>query len=192
MDLDMNILHIKNMVCPRCIEAVQGILQDLKIPYQQVSLGEVSLSQALDTLTSADLKRRLQERGFDVLEDKKAKIVEKVKTLILHLIDDDTTYKHQKLSDYLSKQIGYDYSHISSIFSGNQGITIERYMILQKIERVKELLTYDEQSLNEIADRLHYSSTAALSAQFKEVTGMTPTAFKKLQNPERRSLDDIS
>ncbi|HTF80080.1 MAG TPA: AraC family transcriptional regulator [Cytophagales bacterium] len=184
-------IHIKNMVCPRCIEAVTAVLNTAGIPFVKVSLGEVQLHTPLDAHATAQLKQQLLDRGFDLLEDKKAKIVEKVKTLILQGITDYETYRTQKLSDYLSKQIGYDYSHISGIFSANQGITIEKFVILQKIERAKELLTYDELTLNEIADRLHYSSTAALSAQFKEVTGMTPTAFKKLRNPLRKPLDNV-
>lgn len=184
-------LHIKNMVCPRCIEAVKATLQDMHLSYQQVALGEADLAQELTEAEKKELKERLQAKGFDLLEDKKAKIVEKVKNLVLELIEHFEQHKQMKLSEYLSKQVGYDYSHISGIFSENQGITIERYLILQKIERAKELLSYNELNLNEIADKLHYSSSAALSAQFKEVTGMTPTEFKKLRDLGRKSLDAL-
>ena len=184
-------IYVKNMVCPRCIESVKKTLEELAIPFQHVQLGDVTLMHALDEGKKKQLKERLVEKGFDLLEDKKAKIVEKVKNLVLELIEHFEDHKLVKFSEYLSKNIGYDYSHISGIFSENQGITIERYLILQKIEHAKELLTYNELNLNEIADKLHYSSSAALSSQFKDVTGMTPTEFKKLREPGRKSLDAV-
>ncbi len=184
-------LHIKNMVCPRCMESVEGILKEMKLPFESIKLGEVVLKDELDAGAAASLKAKLQEKGFELLEDKKTKIVEKVKKLIFQLIDHYEEHKLSKLSDYLSREIGYDYSHISGIFTENQGLTIERFMILQKIERAKELLTYNELNLNEIANRLHYSSSAALSALFKEITGSTPTEFKKLKEPGRKNLDEI-
>lgn len=179
------------MVCPRCVEAVKGVLKEKQIPFEDVSLGEVMLLKDLDQEKTAELKTALMAIGFDLLEDKKAKMVEKVKNLILELITNTGQQRHLKLSDYLSREIGYDYSHISGIFSENQGLTIERYLILQKIEKAKELLTYNELNLNEISDLLHYSSSSALSTQFKEVTGMTPTEFKKLKEPNRNSLDRV-
>lgn len=179
------------MVCPRCVEAVKKVLEEKQISFENVSLGEVVLLQELDSEKRVELKNALVAIGFDLLEDKRAKIVQKVKNLILELIETSEGQKHLKLSDYLSKQVGYDYSHISGIFTESQGLTIERFVILQKIEKVKELLTYNEFNLNEIADRLHYSSAAALSTQFKEVTGMTSTEFKKMKEPNRKSLDQV-
>ncbi len=184
-------IYIKNMVCPRCIESVRHILTNLDIPLAHVTLGQATLLQPLEQSSIAALKAELHAVGFELLEDKKAKMVEKVKNLIFALIDQAEDHKLSKLSDYLSKNIGYDYSHISGMFTESQGITIERFMILQKIERAKELLSYHEWNLNEIAERLHYSSSAALSAQFKEVTGMTPTEFKKEKEPQRKSLDRV-
>lgn len=184
-------LHIKNMVCPRCVEAVKKVLKEKQISFEKVSLGEAELLQELDSEKTTELKTALVAVGFELLEDKKAKMVEKVKNLILQLVDTPEDQKHLKLSDFLSKQIGYDYSHISGIFTETQGLTIERFMILQKIEKAKELLSYNELNLNEIADKLHYSSSAALSAQFKDVTGMTPTEFKRLEEPKRNSLDKV-
>jgi len=184
-------VYIKNMVCPRCIEAVQNVFQQLTIPVENITLGEATILEPLTDHTTALLKETLVNKGFDLLEDKKAKIVEKVKTLIINLIQNSETNNHLKLSDYLSEKIGYDYSHISTIFAAHQDITIEKYVILQKIERAKELLTYNELTLSEIAYKLHYSSPAALSAQFKDITGITPTAFKKLMDPGRKSIDQL-
>jgi len=184
-------IHIKNMVCNRCIAAVRHILTELKIPFKEIILGEVTLKTQLDEGTAFLLKDRLITEGFDLLEDKKARIVEKVKNLIGELLDNFEKYKLIKLSDYLASSLGYDYSHISGTFAENQGVTIERFLILQKIERAKELLSYNELNLNEIADRLHYSSSAALSTQFKDVTGITPTEFKKLKHPDRKPFDEV-
>jgi AraC-like DNA-binding protein len=171
------------------VESVKSILNQLNLPFEKVGLGEAKLLHPLEEKNAFELKERLRAVGFELLEDKKAKIVEKVKNLIFELIDRQEEHKSFKLSDYISRNIGYDYSHISGMFTESQGSTIERFMIVQKIERAKELLSYQELNLNEIADRLHYSSSAALSAQFKEVTGMTPTEFRK--EPQRRSLDEV-
>lgn len=184
-------VHIKNMVCNRCIAAVKHVLRELKIPFQEVILGEATLTTQLDEGTAFLLKDRLITEGFDLLEDKKARIVEKVKNLIGEMIDNYEKYKLLKLSDFLASSLGYDYSHISGTFAENQGVTIERFLILQKIERAKELLSYHEMNLNEIAERLHYSSSAALSTQFKDVTGMTPSDYKKLEHPGRKGLDEV-
>lgn len=186
------ILHIKNMVCPRCVQSVEGILKEMDLTFDSIQLGEVVLKKDLKLNLTNILKDKLHEKGFELLEDKKAKIVEKVKNLIFQLIDQYEDHKLSKMSDYLSREIGYDYSHISGIFTENQGMTIERFMIVQKIERAKALLTYNELNLNEIANTLHYSSSAALSSQFKEITGFTPTEFKKLKEPDRKSLDGVS
>jgi AraC family transcriptional regulator len=184
-------IYIKNMVCPRCIEAVQQVFKQLKIPVENISLGEATLLESLNEKTMIMLKQTLIDKGFDLLEDKKAKIVEKVKTLVINLIQNGDQYKHMKISHYLSENISYDYSHISNIFTAHQGVTIEKYVILQKIERAKELLTYNELTLSEIAYQLNYSSPAALSTQFKDITGITPTEFKKLTDYGRKSIDGL-
>lgn len=184
-------IYIKNMVCPRCITAVSGILHDLNILPEKVVLGEAILEQPITDIQIIQLKEALLKNGFDLVEDKKDKIVETVKTRIIQLIQHPDIYKSIKLSVYLAEQVGYDYSHISSIFTATQGITIEKYVILQKIERVKELLSYNELTLSEIAHQLNYSSLAALSAQFKDVTGTTPSEFKKLRDQGRKSLDNL-
>jgi len=186
------ILHIKNMVCPRCITSVEDILRELKYSFEKVELGEATLNETLSADKVSALKDKLLKHGFELLEDKKDKIVEAVKTHIIQLIKNPSHSSYStKLSSYLSKELGYDYSHISSIFTSSQGITIEKYVILQKIEYVKELLSYNELTLSEIADKLNYSSLAALSAQFKSVTGTTPSNFKQLTNHGRKSLDNL-
>lgn len=189
--MQKEILHIKNMVCPRCIASVEEILHELNFTFDKVELGEATVDKPLSTQQIAALKEKLIKHGFELLEDKKDKIVESVKTHIIQLIKNPHGTSSVKLSSYLSKELGYDYSHISSIFTASQGITIEKYVILQKIEYVKELLTYNELTLSEISDKLNYSSLAALSAQFKSVTGTTPSKFKSLANPGRKSLDNL-
>lgn len=179
------------MVCPRCIASVEEILHELNFTFDKVELGEATVDKPLSTQQIAALKEKLIKHGFELLEDKKDKIVESVKTHIIQLIKNPHGTSSVKLSSYLSKELGYDYSHISSIFTASQGITIEKYVILQKIEYVKELLTYNELTLSEISDKLNYSSLAALSAQFKSVTGTTPSKFKSLANPGRKSLDNL-
>jgi len=179
------------MVCPRCITSVEDILHELKFSFEKVDLGEAVLNDALSTNQVAALKDQLSKKGFELLEDKKDKIVEAVKTHIIQLIKNPKNNHTTKLSSYLSKEIGYDYSHISSIFTASQGITIEKYVILQKIEYVKELLSYNELTLSEISDKLNYSSLAALSAQFKSITGTTPSKFKQLSDQGRKSLDNL-
>ena len=185
------ILHIKNMVCPRCIASVEDILHDLTFSFEKVKLGEAVLHESLSVNQLSVLKENLLKHGFELLEDKKDKIVDAVKTHIIQLIKNPVSGHSTKLSTYLSKELRYDYSHLSSIFSTSQGVTIEKYVILQKIEYVKELLSYNELTLSEISNKLNYSSLAALSAQFKSIAGVTPSKFKLLTNQGRKSLDDL-
>lgn len=189
--MEKETIHIKNMVCPRCIASVKDILHELNFSFARVELGEALLHETLSSEQRAALKDKLIRNGFELLEDKKDKIVEAIKTHIIQLIKNPLSDHSTKLSSYLSKELGYDYSHISSIFTASQGITIEKYVILQKIEYVKELLSYNELTLSEIADKMNYSSLAALSAQFKSVTGTTPSQYKSLSNPGRKSLDNL-
>lgn len=180
------------MVCPRCIKAVKSVLDNQHIKYTTISLGEAELEQ--ETLTQAEtfaLKSELTSLGFELLEDKKAKLVDKVKALLVGKIYENK-YTSLKLSELIADQIGQDYSLISNTFSAYEGITIEKYFILQKIERCKELLTYKELNLSEIASQLKYSSVAALSAQFKDVIGMTPTAFKVQNLSLRKPIDSLN
>jgi len=185
------ILHIKNMVCPRCITSVEDILKELTFSFEKVELGEVVLNGIVSTNQLSKLKENLLHYGFELLIDKKDKIVEAVKTNIIQLVKNPDFSHSTKLSSLLSKEIGYDYSHISSLFTASQGVTIEKFVILQKIEYVKELLSYNELTLSEIADKLNYSSLAALSAQFKSITGVAPSAYKQLTDQGRKPLDNL-
>ncbi|WP_026209772.1 helix-turn-helix domain-containing protein [Cytophaga aurantiaca] len=191
MNFDNNVLHIKNMVCPRCISVVEDILHELNFSFEKVKLGEVILNNFFSNNQVYTLKEKLKSHGFELLEDKKGKIVEALKTHIIQLVKNPNFNHSTKLSSFLSKEIGYDYSYISSLFTANERVTIEKYVILQKIEYVKELLSYDELTLSEIADKLNYSSLAALSTQFKSITGTTPSHFKLLTFHGRKSLDNL-
>jgi len=185
-------LHIKNMVCPRCIMAVKEILENLEIPYIDVKLGEVILKYPREHYNLEILRKELVKVGFELIEDQQVQIVERVKNMIIDWTRNPQKYKKTyNFSDYLAERIGKNYHYLSNVFSEKEGITIEKYMILQRIEYAKELLIYDEYSLSEIAWKLNYSSVAHLSNQFKQITGFSPTAFKKLQHKDRKSLDQL-
>ena len=184
-------LYIKNMVCNRCIAAVKSALDELKIQYTSIELGEVITKTEPSEKQLVALKEKLQQLGFELLDDTKKKLIEKIKTIIIehvHYKEGDNRYN---LSEILSSKLRKDYSYISHLFSEVEGITIEKYVINQKVEKIKELLVYDELSLNEIAYQLGYSSVAHLSSQFKKVTGLTPTHFKKLGGIHRKTLDNV-
>ena len=191
IQMEKEILHIKNMVCPRCITSVEDILHELTFSFEKVQLGEALLNETLSTIQVSALKDKLLKHGFELLEDKKDKIVEAVKTNIIQLVKNPDFSHSTKLSSLLSKEIDYDYSHISSLFAASQGVTIEKFIIFKKIEYVKVLLSYNELTLSEIADKLNYSSLAALSAQFKSITGVTPSAYKQLTDQGRKPLDNL-
>lgn len=194
------ILHIKNMVCNRCIKVVKEELSALGIEPEEVTLGQVRIPSAVPEEKMEQLLGRLEANGFELVSDRKKQLVEQIKTLIIEMIHHDSASPpagrqgrnpHENVSRYLADQLGHDYSYLSNLFSATENITIEKYMILQKIERVKELLVYDELSLSEIAWKMEYSSVAHLSAQFKKVTGLTPSHFKKIGRQRRKTLDDI-
>lgn len=185
------ILHIKNMVCDRCNAAVRSILDSLGISYQSVILGEVESTEKVTGKLRTALKTALQAQGFDLLDDKKSKMIEKVKNLLIALVQEEGELDKINISEYVSQAIAVDYSSLSQIFSNQEGYTIEHYFILQRIEKVKELLRYNEMSLSEIAIKMHFSDVAHLSNQFKKVVGCTPTAFKKFRRVDRKPLDTI-
>jgi len=172
--------------------AVHEILNKLEIPYIEVRLGEVVLKEPQKPDTLKTLSEELHGIGFELIEDQALQIVEKIKNAIIDLVR-NTRQKHNpyNFSDYLADRLNKNYHYLSNIFSEKEGITIEKYMILQKIEYVKEMLIYDELTLSEIAWKVKYSSVSHLSNQFKQVTGFTPTAFKKMQRKDRTSLDQI-
>ncbi|MGQ0827949.1 MAG: helix-turn-helix domain-containing protein [Bacteroidota bacterium] len=187
------VLHIKNMVCNRCIRVVTDELKQLHFSVKRIELGVVELLRPLTPEEKNLLKERLVEFGFELLDDKKAKMIEQIKTLLIVLVHYNMNEKplHMRYSDYLEKEIGMEYSSLSKLFSEVEGITIEQYLILQKTERIKELLVYDELNVSEIAYQLGYSSIAHLSTQFKKVTGHTPSEFKGLHFKPRKTLDKV-
>lgn len=170
---------------------VQNELEKLNIDVHDVSLGRVNLNTPLTESVKNKLEKTLIPLGFEVIDDRKSRLIENIKNLII----DQVHYKDQEikvnLSELLSNELNLEYSYLSTLFSEVEGTTIEKYYIAQKIEKVKELLVYDELSLSEIAYRLHYSSVAYLSNQFKKVTGLTPSHFKQIKEQKRRPLDEI-
>lgn len=184
-------LYIKNMVCQRCKVAVQSELEKLGLNPISVELGEVELATPLSTEQKSTINQHLQQLGFELIDDKKQRTIHKIKTLIIELVHQRSNDLSTNLSDYLARQLLMDYHTLSHLFSEVENTTIEKYYILQKIEKVKELLVYDELSLSEIALQLHYSSVSHLSRQFKQVTGFTPTHFKNLKNKKRNNLDEV-
>lgn len=184
-------LYIKNMVCNRCTMAVDAEIRKAGYHPERVELGEVEIREELDEHQKQQLGERLNELGFELIDDRKSRVISKVKTLIIELVHRNNSDLKMNLSDYLSQELHQDYSHISNLFSEVEGTTIEKYFIAQKIERVKELLVYDELTLSEIAFQLHYSSTSHLSNQFKKVTGLTPGHFKTIGISKRKPLDEV-
>lgn len=179
------------MVCDRCIMVIQAVLDDIGIAASRIQLGEVDLgSGQLDAQQLETLRKKIEPLGFALISDKKSQLIEKIKKNIIALVQNPHTVEKAKLSEYLSKQLFHDYSYLSNLFSSVEGVTIEHYLINQKIEKAKELLVYDELSLTQIADRLGYSSVSHLSGQFKKVTGLTPSKFKQLRDSARRNPID--
>lgn len=177
------------MVCQRCISAVQQILTDNQVVASSITLGEVQLDKPLTSDQKNHLSEKLLEVGFELIDDHNSKIVADIKRFIIGQVHHSTETLQTSWSDYLSKSLYHDYKYLSRLFSSIESITIEQYIIHQKIEKAKELLIYDELSLSQISYKLDYSSVAHLSNQFKKVTGMTPTAFKKLGS--RKPIDKV-
>ena len=186
----MQKLQIKNMVCPRCVMAVENILEEMKISTIEVRLGEVLITDEFSENQENEFKNKIEILGFELLDDKNSSLINKIKSIIITQVQNNESL-NLNLSDLISSELNKEYSQLSKLFSSTIGITIEQFAILQKIEKVKELLVYDELSLKEIAFRLGYSSSAHLSAQFKKVTGHTPTEFKKPGNSERKGIQEI-
>ena len=184
-------LYIRNMVCNRCIMVVRSELEKAGFNPLNVWLGEVVLEGELSDTEKVCLNERLAALGFSLIDDKRSRIIEKIKNFITELVYQKNNELRSNLSDYLSDALRADYSSFSNLFAQIENTTIEHYYIAQKIERVKELLVYDELSLSEIADMLHYSSVSHVSKQFKQVTGLTPTHYKQLKENKRRPLDEL-
>ena len=184
-------LYIKNMVCNRCITAVERVFKDLNLEINTVSLGEVETAEDLNSTELRKLDDSLRESGFEILEDYAQQLIEKVKNEIILLVDGLDIPEDFILSKFISEKLHRDYSAVSKLFSQNENVTLEHYFILQKIEKVKELLLYDEFSLTEISGKLGYKSVQHLSSQFRNSTGFTPSGFKKLKVKNRIPLDKI-
>lgn len=184
-------IYIKNMVCNRCIMVVKSELEKQGLNYSTINLGEVELVDEIGNKEKSKLDVALQSYGFALIDDKKSILIEKIKTLIVELVHQKNNELKTNLSDHLSSQLNHDYNYISNLFTDVEGTSIEKYFIAQKIEKVKELLVYDELTLSEIAFHLNYSSVAHLSNQFKKVTGLTPSHFKNIKADKRKPLDKV-
>lgn len=183
-------IYIKNMVCDRCVMVVRSELEKLNLHPVSVELGQVELSEDITEEKKAELNTILEKVGFEIIDDKRSRIIEKIKNSIIQLVQKESPERKINLSDHLSQELHYDYNYLSTLFSEIEGITIEKFLIRQKIEKAKELLVYDELTLSQIADFLGYSSVAHLSSQFKQVTGFTPSYFKTIRE-KRKSIDKV-
>ncbi|HLT24004.1 MAG TPA: AraC family transcriptional regulator [Ignavibacteria bacterium] len=187
------ILRIKNMVCMRCMRVVREELEKLGFIVLDVKLGSAEVEREPDKDEIIHIKEVLGREGFELLDRKNEQLIEGIKNLVIDSVHYNKGRKEdEKFSDYLARNLKLDYNYLSNIFSSMEGVTIEKYIILQKIEKVKELMVYDDLSLSEIAFELDYSSTAHLSSQFKAVTGLTPSEFKSLSVKNRKPLDKLT
>ncbi len=181
------------MVCNRCVLTVENILEKTNIPYQKVLFGEIHVMDSFTPLQKQQLQESLEKVGFELIDNHTSGLVEKIKKHVIAKARNDVSEQEGRLnlSAYLTSKLNYEYTHLSSLFSGIEGRTIENYFIEQRIEKAKELLIYGQKTLSEIAYELEYSSTAHLSSQFKKVTGLTPSHFKEVGAAKRKSLDKV-
>lgn len=184
-------LYIKYMVSNRCKMVVKEELKKLGFHFIFVDLGEIEIMEELNTSQLDHLRTALLESGLELMDDKKAILIEKIKTVIIEMVHDSNDLIKMNHSDYISEKLKMDYTYLSNIFSEVKGITIQQYIITHKIEKVKELIMYGELNLTEIAYQLNYSSVAHLSNQFKKITGLSPSHFKQLKNKRRSPIEDI-
>jgi AraC-like DNA-binding protein len=184
-------VYVKNMVCDRCKMVVRSELEKLGYSPLSVELGEVITDRMLSDKDMKLLDNRLNELGFALIKDKKTELTERIKTSIIELVHLQDNELRINLSDFLSSKLNQDYGALTKLFSETEGTTIEKYFISQKIEKVKELLEYDELTLSEIAYKLNYSSVSHLSNQFKKTAGVTPSAYKNLRIQKRKPLDKV-
>ncbi|MBL7914315.1 MAG: helix-turn-helix transcriptional regulator [Bacteroidia bacterium] len=179
------------MVCNRCKMVVESELKKFGLNPISIDLGEVEITEELSKVEVRDLSQSLSSVGFSIIDNKHSKIIEKIKSSIIKLIYSENMNGRINLSSFITGIIHHDYNYLSNLFSQVEGTTIEQYFILQKIERVKELIMYNEMTLSEIAIILNYSSVSHLSSQFKKVTGFTPSYFKELKAQKRQSIDNL-
>jgi AraC family transcriptional regulator len=191
MEEKQNKIFIKNMVCQRCVMTVENIFKDLSIAVNKVSLGEVELAEKPANAELNNIQKALNHVGFELIDTRVNKIIEDIKQAVMKYLALGMDSQNLKLSSFITNKIPYDYSYLSDLFSSIEGKTIEQFFILQRIEKVKELLVYDQLSLTEISYQTGFSSVHHLSSQFKKVTGLTPSHFKKIGIEKRKSLDKV-
>ena len=179
------------MVSLRCKMMVKEELLKLGLHYIIVDLGVVEILEYISLKQRAELKKNLIRSGLELLDDKKSILIEKIKSVIIEMIHYSDELPKMNYSEYISEKLGHDYTYLANMFSEVKGITIQQFIIIHKIEKVKEMLIYDELSLTEVSYKLHYSSVAHLSNQFKKITGLTPTFYKQLKNKRKQNLEDI-
>lgn len=179
------------MVCPRCIMSVEQILKESKLEAKYIGLGEIGLVKIPEKIQLHTFSENLKKVGFELLDDQKTQSIEKIKNLLIQKVQEGNIEEHFSIVKYVSQNIFKDYSSISKLFSEVESITIEQFFILQKIEKTKEWLIYNQLSLGQVAFNLGYSSTQHLSGQFKKITGMTPTQFKSLGALHRKPIDSL-
>jgi AraC-like DNA-binding protein len=184
-------LYIKYMVSTRCKIAVKEELKKLGLHFIVVDLGEVEIMETLSSEQRSALKFGLLVSGLELMDDKRAVLIEKIQNVITEMIHHSDELPKTNFSDYLSEKLNYDYTYLSNLFSEVKGITIQQFIIHHKIERAKELLCYEEFNLTEISFKLHYSSVAHLSNQFKKITGLSPSEYKKLKDKRRSPIEEI-
>lgn len=185
----MTTINIKNMVCPRCISAVRAILVSMGLTVEEVVLGEAVIKEGLSEEQQAALADRLHDEGFELLDDPRSCLVEQIKIGVLQWVR--MNGQRPKLSDYMSNTVHRDYSSLSKLFSQVKGVTIEHFAIQHRVEYAKELLSYSQQSVSEIAYMLGYSSPAHLASQFRQQTGMSPKEFREMKKKNRLHLDGL-
>jgi AraC-like DNA-binding protein len=182
-------IHIKYMVSLRCKLVVKDTLNTLGIKFSCIDLGEVNiLDAAISNQKREELKKLLNQYGLELMDEKKSTIVERIKNIIIEMVHYSEELPRVKISIFLSKKLNHNYTYLSNLFKEITGITIQHFIVLHKIEKVKELILYDELNLNEITEILHYSSVAHLSTQFKQITGITPSDFKKKNYYKKRIM----
>lgn len=179
------------MVCPRCVMAVETILVELNIPFSSVELGKVKATAFISSDLKEKISHRLKKIGFELLESEKSVLISQIKNIIIQQIHFSSNELKVNFSDFLVENTKHNYNYLSRLFSEVEGITIEKFITKQKVERIKELLFNNEKTLSEIAFEMGYSSSAYLSTQFKKETGMTPSAFKRMKLPKHQNLDNI-
>ena len=184
-------LYIKYMVSNRCKMVVKEALKDLGLHFVLVDLGEVEIMEKITFQQRDKLKETLSDAGLELMDDKRSILIEKIKNTIIEMVHHSEEMIKVSFSTYLSEKLSHDYTYMANLFSEFQGTTIEQFIILHKIEKIKELLIYGELNITEIAYKMNYSSNAHLSSQFKKVTGLTPTHFKQLKEKRRRPIEEI-